>query len=136
MTRRRVTVCLCSVMLIGIAAAATQNQTPEESSYGALRRLAKNAQSEMSVDETYQVSRELVKHNVGIALMRPIPADETVLERLAAVVAASYARDWIPTVDPRVVVGAPFLGLISGLGAGIIPAWKAARIEPAEALRR
>lgn len=90
MTRHSVIACLCSVMLIGIVSAATRSQSPDEGSYGALRRLAKNARSEMSVDETYQVSRELVKHNVGIPLMRPMRADTTVLDRLAAVVADSH----------------------------------------------
>jgi hypothetical protein len=92
MTRTRVIACLCTLMLIGIVGAAAQNQTqsPEESSYGALRRLAKNAKSEMSANETYQVSRELANYNVGIPLTRPGRADATILDRLAVVVAQSH----------------------------------------------
>jgi putative ABC transport system permease protein len=55
---------------------------------------------------------------------------------LAILVIFSNLRGWAPVLDPWVLLGAPLLGLGSGLGAGIIPAWKAGRVEPAESLRR
>lgn len=52
------------------------------------------------------------------------------------VVAVSLARDWTPVIHPLTVAAAPLAGLLTGLLAGLHPAWRAARIEPAEALRR
>jgi putative ABC transport system permease protein len=55
---------------------------------------------------------------------------------IAVVVAVAVARDWTPVLAPPVVVLAPALGLVSGLVAGVFPAVRAARIQPADALRR
>ncbi|WP_405786572.1 ABC transporter permease [Streptomyces sp. NBC_00029] len=52
------------------------------------------------------------------------------------VVAVSLARDWTPVVHPGTVAAAPVVGLATGLAAGLYPAWRASRIQPAEALRR
>lgn len=37
---------------------------------------------------------------------------------------------------PLTVVAAPVIGLTTGLVAGLYPAWRASRVQPAEALRR
>ncbi|MFD5146824.1 ABC transporter permease [Streptomyces sp. NPDC058401] len=52
------------------------------------------------------------------------------------VVGVAVFRDWTPVVHPGSVAVAPLLGLLTGVLAGLYPAWRAARIEPAEALRR
>nr|WP_262387193.1 ABC transporter permease [Streptomyces sp. TRM49041] len=52
------------------------------------------------------------------------------------VVVVSIAREWTPVVHPGTVVSAPAIGLATGLIAGLYPAWRASRIQPAEALRR
>ncbi|CAM5722009.1 ABC transporter permease [Streptomyces badius] len=52
------------------------------------------------------------------------------------VVAVAMARQWTPVVHPATLLAAPLIGLVTGLLAGGYPAWRASRIEPAEALRR
>ncbi|MFJ5777713.1 ABC transporter permease [Streptomyces sp. NPDC093094] len=52
------------------------------------------------------------------------------------VVALAVVRDWTPVIHPATVVAAPAVGLATGLVAGLYPAWRASRIQPAEALRR
>ncbi|MGW3493908.1 ABC transporter permease [Streptomyces sp. NPDC001020] len=52
------------------------------------------------------------------------------------VVGVAVVRDWTPVVHPTTVAAAPVIGLVTGLVAGLYPAWRASRIQPAEALRR
>ncbi|MFG2993273.1 ABC transporter permease [Streptomyces sp. NPDC048257] len=52
------------------------------------------------------------------------------------VVAVAVARDWTPVIHPATAALAPVIGLVTGLVAGVYPAWRASRIQPVEALRR
>ncbi|MFC5217596.1 ABC transporter permease [Streptomyces coerulescens] len=52
------------------------------------------------------------------------------------VVALAVFREWTPVIHPATVVTAPGVGLLTGVLAGLYPAWRASRIQPAEALRR
>ncbi|SDS57778.1 putative ABC transport system permease protein [Streptomyces sp. TLI_053] len=52
------------------------------------------------------------------------------------IVAVAAAKQWTPVLHPATIATAPLLGLATGLIAGVYPAWRASRIQPAEALRR
>ncbi|MFF2936284.1 ABC transporter permease [Streptomyces mirabilis] len=52
------------------------------------------------------------------------------------VVATAYGRHWTAVIDPVIVISSPLAGAATGLMAGVYPAWRAAGIEPVEALRR
>lgn len=52
------------------------------------------------------------------------------------VVAVCAARQWTPVLEPVTLAAAPVLGLATGVLAGLYPAWRASRVQPAEALRR
>ncbi|MFJ4091238.1 ABC transporter permease [Kitasatospora sp. NPDC089913] len=55
---------------------------------------------------------------------------------VVTVIVTSTTREWTPVVAPGTVAAAPAIGLATGLLAGLYPAWRAARVEPVEALRR
>ncbi len=55
---------------------------------------------------------------------------------VSTVVSVSAVRDWTPVVHPATVAAAPFVGLLTGVLAGLYPSWRASRIQPVEALRR
>ncbi|WP_026423472.1 ABC transporter permease [Actinokineospora inagensis] len=55
---------------------------------------------------------------------------------VVTVLVVSIVRGLTPILEPQVVYPAPVLGMVTGLLAGLCPAWRATRIEPAEALRR
>ncbi|WP_051786765.1 ABC transporter permease [Streptomyces wedmorensis] len=54
---------------------------------------------------------------------------------VCAVVGVALFRHWTPVLHPATVAAAPAIGLATGLLAGLYPAVRAARTEPAEALR-
>jgi ABC-type lipoprotein release transport system permease subunit len=51
------------------------------------------------------------------------------------VVAVSAMRTWTPVIDPWVPLAAPGLGMLVGFLAGLYPAWRAASLQPVDALR-
>jgi putative ABC transport system permease protein len=52
------------------------------------------------------------------------------------VLTVALVRNWTAVIHPGTVAAAPLIGLATGVLAGLYPAWRASRIEPAEALRR
>ncbi|GAB3652379.1 ABC transporter permease [Actinocorallia lasiicapitis] len=55
---------------------------------------------------------------------------------VAVVVGTALFQDWTPILAPETVLPAPVIGAITGILAGLYPAWRAGKIEPVEALRR
>ena len=54
---------------------------------------------------------------------------------LTATSVTAAAKHWTATMQPGVLLAAPFIGLATGTLAGIIPARRAARTPPATTLR-
>lgn len=54
---------------------------------------------------------------------------------VGCVVLVAMAQSWTPILEPAAVLPAPLLGIVIGLLAGTYPAIRAARIEPADAVR-
>jgi putative ABC transport system permease protein len=52
-----------------------------------------------------------------------------------AILLASAARGWTPFVNAWLLAAAPVAGALVGVLAGVYPAWRAARIQPAHALQ-
>lgn len=55
---------------------------------------------------------------------------------IVVIVVVATVRHWTPVIEPWSVFPAPLVGGVTGLLAGLYPAYRAARIEPADALRR
>jgi len=53
-----------------------------------------------------------------------------------AVVAVAAANDWTPVLDLRLVGVATLAGILVGIASGLLPATRAARLEPATALQQ
>lgn len=51
------------------------------------------------------------------------------------IVGLAAARQWTPVLAPWIPLGAPLLGAMTGLLAGVYPSLRAASLEPVEALR-
>jgi putative ABC transport system permease protein len=54
---------------------------------------------------------------------------------VVVVVSVAAAKQWTPVLDFRLALGAPVAGALVGLLAGLYPSLRAARMEPADALR-
>lgn len=54
---------------------------------------------------------------------------------ILVIVILAASRQWTPVLAPWIPLGAPLLGAITGLVAGIFPSLRAASLEPVEALR-
>jgi len=55
---------------------------------------------------------------------------------LTVVIGVALAQDWTPVISRGLTLAAPLAGLLCGVLAGFLPAGRAARIDPTDALRQ
>jgi putative ABC transport system permease protein len=53
-----------------------------------------------------------------------------------AVIVGALIRQWTPVLDPVLLPLAPAVGIVVGVLAGLYPAWRASKIQPASALQQ